>query len=275
VFWNRSATALYVVAQADSSSLLAAGTGIAQISMADARQVSVAGIVNAASQGPGRIAPGEIVTISGAGMGPSQGASFAVDATTGKINTSLAGTQVYFNGMSAPVLYASDTVVNAIVPWEVYSGGTTSLQVGYNGVISTGTTLTVAAAAPGVFTLNGAGTGQAVAVNLDGTICDAAHPAARGAYVVFYFTGGGATTPAGVSGSISGSTLRKLQQTALVTVGNEPATVTFAGAAPTFVDGVGQVNIKLADTTPTGSALPVILTVGVNSSPATATIAVK
>jgi uncharacterized protein (TIGR03437 family) len=51
--------------------------------------------------------------------------------------------------------------------------------------------------------------------------------------------------------------------------------VTFAGGAPNFVAGVGQLNLRLADDTPSGPAQPLILTVGSNSSPGSATIAVR
>jgi len=49
--------------------------------------------------------------------------------------------------------------------------------------------------------------------------------------------------------------------------------VDFAGSAPTFADGFGQVNILLAEATPTGEQ-PIIIAVGGISSPSTATLAV-
>lgn len=276
VFWNRAATRLYVVVQADSTAQLLAGSGIVQISPSAAQQVTVTAVVNAASQAPGRIAPGEIITITGGGLGPSNGAQFALDAVTGKVNTNLSGTQVFLNGLAAPVLYASANQINAIVPYEIGYNSQVLLQAGYQGILSTGTTLTGATAIPGVFTISGSGTGQAVAVNQDGTVCDSSHPAAPGSYIIVYFTGGGTTYPYGVTGSVTGSVLKRLTQTPVAaTVGNEPAAVTFAGAAPTFVDGVGQLNLRLGDKTPSGEAQPLILTVGVNSSPSTATIAVR
>jgi len=275
VFWNQSSTALYAVVQADSNSLLTAGTGIVQLSISDAMQVGVTTVVNAASQSEGRITPGEIISIYGSGMGPKAGASFTVDPISHKVNTNLAGTEVYISGVAAPVLYASDTQVNAIVPFEIYTSSPVILQVGYQSILSPGVTLTAGPAAPAIFTMNGSGSGQAVAANLDGTLCDSAHPAARGSYITVYFTGGGPTSPSGSTGAVAGSTLKRLTQTALATVADVPATVSFAGAAPTFVEGVYQLNLRLADNTPVGNAQPLILTVGNNSSPATATIAVK
>lgn len=275
VFWNQSGTALYAVVQADSKALLTGGTGIIQLSLSDAKQIAVKAVVNSASQAEGRITPGEVISIYGSGMGPKAGVAFALDPVSRKVNTSLAGTEVYINGLAAPVLYASDTLVNAIVPFEVSTAGQVILQAGAQGILSPGLTLTMAAAAPAIFTMAGSGSGQAVAVNLDGTICDAAHPAAPGSYIIVYFTGGGPTTPFGSTGSVTGTTLKRLTQTALATVADVPATVIYAGAAPTLVEGVGQLNLKLDEKTPAGPAQTLILTVGNTSSPATTTIAVK
>jgi uncharacterized protein (TIGR03437 family) len=93
--------------------------------------------------------------------------------------------------------------------------------------------------------------------------------------VTIYFTGGGQTNPPGVTGSVTGLVLKSLTQPVSVTVGGLPATVAFAGAAPTFVDGVLQLNIRLADNTPSGSALPLSIVVGGVSSPAGVTLAVQ
>ncbi len=126
------------------------------------------------------------------------------------------------------------------------------------------------------FTFNASGTGQAAAANQDGTLNGPSSPAAKGSYVTLYFTGGGETNPPGATGSITGtSTLKWLTQTATVTVGGTAATVAFDGDAPTFVDGVLQLNIQLSQNTPSGAARPLVLTVGNASSPATATLAVQ
>jgi uncharacterized protein (TIGR03437 family) len=49
----------------------------------------------------------------------------------------------------------------------------------------------------------------------------------------------------------------------------------YAGSAPGLVSGVLQVNAKVPDNAPQGSAIPVILTVGNHSSQDGATLAVK
>jgi uncharacterized protein (TIGR03437 family) len=133
----------------------------------------------------------------------------------------------------------------------------------------------VITAAPGIFTFDSTGSGQAAAANQGGSFNGPSRPAAKGSYVTIYFTGGGQKNPPGVTGSVSGAVLKPLIQTVSVTVGGQPAIVAFAGVAPTFVDGVGQLNIRLADNTPSGSAQPVVIVVGGVSNPARATVAVQ
>jgi uncharacterized protein (TIGR03437 family) len=92
--------------------------------------------------------------------------------------------------------------------------------------------------------------------------------------VTVYFTGGGVTNPPGVTGSVTGLT-EYLTQNVTATVGNVPATVSFAGAAPGFVNGVNQLNIQLSASTPAGKAVPLAITVGGQASAATATLSVE
>jgi uncharacterized protein (TIGR03437 family) len=69
--------------------------------------------------------------------------------------------------------------------------------------------------------------------------------------------------------------LKTLGQSVTVTVGGQSAAVTFQGAAPGFVDGVLQLNIKLDAATPSGPAQALVVTSGAVSSPPTATVAVQ
>jgi uncharacterized protein (TIGR03437 family) len=236
----------------------------------------VSAVVNAASWTAGAVAPGELVVLGGTMLGPSTGVSGTVDPSTGKLVSQLAGTTVLFNGVAAPLLYTSATQVNAIVPYESAGCTQAAVQVQYQDTVSSTLMLPCASATPGVFSFNSIGTGPAAAANQDGTFNGPSSPAAKGSYVTLYFTGGGQTNPAGVTGSINGtSTLKWLRQVASVTVGGVAAAVAFDGAAPTFVDGVLQLNIQLSASTPSGAALPVVVTVGGASSPATATLAVQ
>ena len=246
------------------------------VSAAAPPPVVVSAVVNAASWTGGAVAPGELVVIGGTMLGPSTGVSGTVDPSTGKMVSQLAGTTVLFDGVAAPLLYVSAGQVNAIVPYEEAGCTQAQVQVQYQGVLSAPLTLACGTAAPGIFTFNASGAGPAAAANQDGTFNGPSSPAAKGSYVTLYFTGGGQTSPAGITGSITGTaTLKWLTQNTTVTVGSVAATVAFDGAAPTFVDGVLQLNIQLSPNTPTGSALPVVVTVGNASSPTTATLAVQ
>lgn len=234
---------------------------------------AIASVTNSASGASGAVAPGELVTITGSLLGPSTGVSYMLDST-GAIPPTLAGTQVTFGSWAAPILYASATQINAIVPWEVGGQSQVVLKVQSAWGISPGLSVPVTNGAPGIFTLNSAGTGPVVAANQDGSYNRATNPASPGSYVTLYFTGGGVTNPPGATGSVSGSTLRYLTQELTATVGGTPAAVEFAGAAPGFVDGVGQLNLLLAANTPAGNALPVVIKVAGRSSPSTATLSV-
>jgi uncharacterized protein (TIGR03437 family) len=239
--------------------------------------ITVTSVTNSASGASGAVAPGEIVSIKGVGLGPGNGVSFSTNynPSAGQVNTTLAGTQVFFGSFAAPILYTSATQLNAIVPYEVAGQSQLVMQVVDQGAASAGLPLQVVNAAPGAFTADFSGTGQVVAANQDGSVNGPSNPAAAGSYVTVYFTGGGETNPPGVTGSVTGLVLKPLTQNISVTVGGVLANVSFAGAAPALVDGVNQLNILLANNTPSGSAQPLVITVGSNAGPPTATLVVK
>jgi uncharacterized protein (TIGR03437 family) len=235
--------------------------------------ITISGVTNSASGQTGAVAPGELIAIYGSGLGPANGVPFTVDPATGAVDTTLGGTRVLFGTIAAPITYASAGQVNAIVPYEMAGQSQVTIEVQYQSG-SASQTVPIASAAPGAYTLNSSGSGQAAALNQDYSINGPSKPAAKGSYVTIYFTGGGQTNPGGVTGSVTGSVLKWLTQGISVTVGNQPATVTFDGSAPTFVDGVDQLNIQLSPNTPSG-AQAVVITVGGVSSPSSATIFVQ
>jgi uncharacterized protein (TIGR03437 family) len=237
--------------------------------------VAVTSVVNGASGASGAISPGEMVTIRGNGLGPANGVSYSLDPDTGGVDTTLGGTQVFFGTFAAPITYASASKITAIVPYEIAGQSTVVAQVQYLGAQSAGVSLPVATAAPGVFTNDSTGSGEAVAANQDGSLNDPSNPAPAGSYVTIYFTGGGQTDPPGVTGSVSGEDLKSFTQSVSVTVGGVPAMVVFGGAAPDLLDGVNELSIQLDANTPSGPAEPIMITIGGISSSATATLAVQ
>ncbi len=237
-----------------------------------AQPLSISHVSNSATGLQGPVAPGELVSIMGTGLGPTAGVSFSVNSM-GAVDSTLAGTRVFFGSVAAPLTYTSSTQINAIVPYEMAGQTQVTMRVEYLGVFAN-QTIQLANASPGIFTLDASGTGPAAALNQDGTINGPLNPAPKGSYVTIYFTGGGETAPSGVTGSITGLSLKWLTLPVSVTVGGRPANVIFDGAAPALVDGVDQLNVQLSPDTPSGPQ-SVIVAVGGIFSPPAATIIVQ
>ena len=237
--------------------------------------ISSARVVNAASLASGAVAPGEIVTFFGTGIGPAVAAPLQLTADGGFLTTALAGTQVFFDDVPAPLTYVSDTQVNAIVPYAVAGKTSTQLQVDYQGVRSKAVTLKVAEAAPALFTQNASGSGPGAILNQDYKLNTASNPAVKGSVVMLFATGEGQTNPAGMDGKIAAQPLPtpKLAVTALI--GGVSAPVLYAGAAPGLVAGLVQVNVRVPSNVTSGNAVPVLLRVGSLESPAGVTMAVR
>lgn len=235
------------------------------------------GIVNAASFLPGPVAPGEIVSLFGAGLGPERPVEFSLDADL-TVAKELAGVRVLFDGMPAPVLAVSARQVNAIVPYSVSGRTETRVSVEYQGRRTAEVVVPVAAAAPAIFTLNAGGTGPGAILNQDSSVNSPTNPAARGSVIQIFATGGGQTDPPGVDGRVAVPVFVPIPlqtEPVSVTIGGLPAAVQYAGAAPELVAGVMQVNAVVPERAPSGSAVPVVLTVGGVSSPATVTVAIR
>ncbi len=235
---------------------------------------AVAGASNAASYAPGPVAPGEILTIFGTGMGPSTLATLHI-TDAGTVDTNLGGTQVFFDGYPAPLIYTSATQVSVIVPYEVASTGTTSMLVEYQGMRSTAMTLPVLNALPGIFTTSQLGFGQGAIVNQDGSVNSAQNGADPGTIVSIYATGSGQTNPPTADGTITGSVLATPQLPVTVQISGETADVLYAGAAPGEPAGVLQVNARIPADVPRGINVSVVITVGNVSSQAGVTLATK
>src|SRR6185295_10369793 len=143
--------------------------------------------LNSASYVATQIAPGELVSLLGYGIGPETGVSAGPLLTT-----QLAGVQVSFGGIPAPLLYVQSHVINAQVPWELAGQTSTTVRVSYPGVSSADTPVLLAPSLPGIFGVR----------NSDGTLNSPSNPAKPGDFITLYGTGGGPTSPAGVTGAL-------------------------------------------------------------------------
>jgi hypothetical protein len=94
-----------------------------------AQTLPLACIGNGASYTIGPIAPGEIVSLFGSGLGPQQGLQ-TLATLTSPFPTQAANVQVTFDGKPAPLLWVQDAQINAAVPWSV-AGPTTQVCVSY------------------------------------------------------------------------------------------------------------------------------------------------
>jgi uncharacterized protein (TIGR03437 family) len=237
--------------------------------------ISANGVVNGASFAGGAIAPGQIITIFGVRMGPATIAPFLLD-NNGRVPGALAGTRVLIGGQPAPLLYVSAGQIGAIVPYSMAGRTAVDVVVDANGVRSEAVTVPLAAAAPGLFTVDASGKGQAAALNGDGTLNGTARPVAAGGVLVLYGTGEGQTLPAGVDGSVVGATdTPRPVLPVRVTIGGKDATVLYAGGAPGLVSGLVQVNVRVPADVAAGDAVPVVLQVGERASAAGVTVAIR
>ncbi len=214
--------------------------------------IAIGSVANAASSVAGAVAPGEMVVLYGSGLGGVQ--------------------TVLFNGVAGPLLYAAPGQVSAVAPYAV-GGASVQVVVQSAGGASAPVPVAAAATAPGVFTADGSGRGQAAAVNQDGTRNGTAAPAAAGTVLSLYATGEGQTSPAGVDGEAAAPPLPQPLAPVTATIGGLPAEVRYAGGSPGQISGVMQVNV-VAPGGFTG-AKSVVLTVGGLASQGGVTVVVR
>jgi uncharacterized protein (TIGR03437 family) len=273
---------------ADSGGVFIAGSGFPGTFLAKLDKTSVPAspfetrirnecVVNAASYVGGAVSPGEIVTIFGTALGPSQPVSATI--VEGRpVGATIADTRVLFAGMAAPLLYVSSGQVTAIVPNAVASRSSVTIQVEHSGALSNGVTLPVLQAHLGTFTLDASGQGRAAVVNEDGTLNLPTNPARRGSIVAIFGTGGGQTDPALADGQVAGNPPPRLKIPVRASDPELECTgvmsdvqVLYAGSVASAVAGLVQVNVRVPDSASAGNWT---LDLYVGDSPSSVQIAV-
>ncbi len=221
------------------------------------------------------ITPGMILSLIGTSMGPVTGVKGNVSGA-GAFETSYNGYRVLFDGVPAPILYISGTQIDTVAPYAIAGRQSTRVEVEYNGARSNPSDLVVSPdAAPGIFTVDGSGRGQAAAINQSGRLNGPANPASVESVLVFYVTGEGQTEPVGQEGRVIATDLRKPVLPVAVNIGGVPVEVQYAGSTPGQVTGLMQVNVKLNSEVPRGPAVPIEIRVGPAPSPAGVTVAIQ
>ena len=234
--------------------------------------VTAQGVVHAASeQGGVPIAPGGLITVYGVNLSDGVGQSKSLP-----LPQQLDGTQVLLGNQPLPILYTSTGQLNVQVPYGVPVNTQYQLTVQHGNTLSVPQSLVVAQAQPGIFTVNQQGTGQGSIVKSDQvTLAQPGTPASIGEMIVIYCTGLGAVTPAVKEGSPAPTTppLSTTVNQVTVTIGGTTAQVAFSGLTPGYA-GLYQVNAVVPSGISTGDAVPVVLSVAGQTSPAV-TIAVR
>ncbi len=191
---------------------------------------------------------------------------------------------------AAPIIMYSGNQINAIVPYEVAnllltSGTSTSATIQLSVSNSAGFTattapyqVTVMQEDPGIFTLASAGQGQAAVLNQDYSINGAKNQAARGSTIQIYATGMGELKLAATQlnpnplpdadGTVAIAAVPLSDQTVVVEfggvagVGSVPGVVTYAGTSEGSIDGLVQINAIVPPNAPTGTAVPLTVSIG-------------
>lgn len=237
---------------------------------------TIFGVFSAASYASAAFSPGELVTMFGSNIGPAIPATMSV--VQGYVTSSLGNVTVTIDGQNAPILYVSPSQVTVQVPYEAtIGGGTVIVTNGANPPAST--TINIAPVAPGIFTADGSGEGEAAAINTGATsglvmLNSTTSPAHIGDTVSLYLTGEGNYNPSLLTGAVNTNTgfvipitytpLPQLSPLPTVTIGGVDASagVSYAGVVPGSILGVLQINVVVPLGSSTGTAVPLTVTIG-------------
>jgi uncharacterized protein (TIGR03437 family) len=221
----------------------AGGTGlVSAFTPSQSTAARIFGLANAAGGDlAGRVAPAELISIYGLHLGVPAPVYASFDAA-GFLPTTLAGVQVTFNATPAPLLYVSDTQINAVVPVAL-PNMPAALHVAVNSGALPDFRVVVDTAIPQVARN---ANGSAAAINQDGTVNSPNHPAPVGSFVSIWATGIGYAP--GMDGQIQTSADSFCSCPIHNVATNQDVIPAYAGTAPGMVTGVVQINFQVPAT---------------------------
>jgi len=225
-------------------------------------------VVNGATFAAGyAVSPGAIASF----FGPSSITPNIASATVVPLPYTLGNNvSAMVNGtLQVPLFYASPGQINFQVPFEA-EGSYANLVVTPSSGQAWTVPLLLKAVSPGIFTVSTNGSGIAAAVHgVTGMPITSSSPATAGEVISLFTTGLGLVYPAVASGAPAlASPLSLVTSPVTATIGGQPAAVSFAGLAPTFV-GLYQVNVQIPAGV-AGASVPVVIGVsGFSSNTAT------
>ncbi len=226
--------------------------------------------------GNGAVSPGGLYTIYDVQNNPNLGPNAFTNNTGfdpyGFLAPILGGVSVTFDGVPAPIFFVNGGQINLQVPFEVAGKASTKVVVNYLGSLSSAVNVPVLNEQPALISVDSSGKGPVAAVNQDGSLNSAAHPAPQGTVVTIYGTGVGqqpgytifptGLAAPGVPGGFTGNYTYSIG-------GSTPAPAAYVGPTPTAV-GLAQFNLKIPNSSPAGP-VPVVVTSpnGISSQPGT------
>jgi uncharacterized protein (TIGR03437 family) len=209
-------------------------------------------VVNAASY-LGTVAPGALAVLYGTSL--ADGVYQNVIGANGDFVETLDGVTVTVDGTPAPLTYLSPTQINFQMPWETVPGVAVNVQVTRNNVASAVETITIAASASPSMFLEDFTNGIAW-MTAPGCLTTECIAQTGGVYQLWANGLGPKNTPEqdGVPVVFTGGSLDPLQvvggpTACQLTIGGEPATVVYCGAAPFEI--IDQLNFMYPGGVPT------------------------
>jgi uncharacterized protein (TIGR03437 family) len=232
-----------------------------------APSVDAARISSAATIGtPTPLVPGSLGVVLGTNLAP-----WPVEAQTPPLPNTLGGATIEINGTPAPLVFVSPNQITFQVPWELQNNTSGLLSATLGDQISRPVEVKFAAYAPALFSANIPGSAQgSIFIASSGQLAGpagsvaGARPARRGEVVQIIATGLGSLSFRPSTGSaLSGPPFLPYAITApaQVEVGGAQATVELSAWMPGLV-GLYTVLIEVPDASPSGDAVPVLLTIG-------------
>jgi uncharacterized protein (TIGR03437 family) len=196
------------------------------------------------------LSPGTIAQVYGSGL-----ASAAV-STVIPLPTTFNNTFALVGNVKAPLYFLSSGQINLQIPSEVAANQQAPIILSVNNAVTLPVMLNLVPAAPGVASLTG---GTIIAQHADFSLVTSASPAKPGEVLIMYLVGMGATNPSVASGAPSPSSpLATVTLQPTVTVGSQPANISFAGLTP-FSVGLYQIDFQVPSNASSGN-LNVVVT---------------
>jgi uncharacterized protein (TIGR03437 family) len=236
---------------------------------------AVSCIASTAGRSPGAYAaPGELITITGGGFGPS-GPVYTAPGADGKYPLTAAGFNVQIGGLNAPVIAVARGLIAVQVPFEAPVSDELSqpldVEVFQNGQQLGSTPMSVFDYVFNLFDTgdrhNSLNLPALAALNQDGTVNSVNNPAALGSVISVFGSGAGVLTPALETGGVNPIppagplSLSPLYEACLY------CSVAYFGSAPGASTGMVQVNLQLVASVPGTGVRPLGIGIAVGTSP--------